>query len=72
MDIDARRRELGKRIKTERDRQGISQRSFALMVGLSQPYLSSVEQGEMNVGFNNLCKIADGLGLDLAELFIQL
>lgn len=68
MNIEERRHILGKRIKTTREQQGISQRSFALMTGISQPYLSGVERGEISVGFNNLCKIADGLGIEPADL----
>lgn len=68
MDIGERRRKLGANIKFERIRLGISQRSFAKMIGVSQAYLSSVENGEKNIGFNNLCKIADGLGLPIGNL----
>lgn len=68
MNIDKRRRILGATIRKEREQQGISQRSFALMIGVSQPYLSAVERGNKNVGFNNLCKIADGLGVSLTQL----
>lgn len=68
MNIEERRHILGKRIRSVRELQGISQRSFALMTGISQPYLSGVERGEISVGFNNLCKIADGLGVELTDL----
>lgn len=68
MDIAQRRSRLGERIKAEREQQGISQRSFALMIGISQPYLSAVEAGAISIGYDNLCKIADGLGLSVAEL----
>lgn len=68
MDIEERRHRLGKRIKTARESRGISQRSFALMIGISQPYLSGVENGDISIGFNNLCKIADGLDMELVDL----
>lgn len=70
MDTSGRKQELGRRIQVLRTRRGISQRSFALMIGVSQPYLSSIESGRGNVGFNNLCKIADGLGVSLESLFL--
>lgn len=41
------------------------------MVGVSQAYLSLVESDDKNVGFNNLCKIADGLGVTIGELADQ-
>ena len=66
MNTDQRRRKLGERIRAEREQQSISQRSFALMIGISQPYLSAVESGSISI--DNLCKIADGLGVTVAEL----
>lgn len=38
------------------------------MIGISQPYLSAVESGTISIGYDNLCKIADGLGVTVAEL----
>lgn len=71
MNIEERRRRLGENTKRERVKRGISQQSFAKMVGVSQAYLSLVESGDKNVGFNNLCKIADGLGVTIGELADQ-
>lgn len=68
MDMSERRRNLGRNIRRAREERNISQRVFARMIGISQAYLSSVENGEKNIGFNNLCKIADGLGLTVSEL----
>ena len=68
MDISARKILLGRNIRAEREYQGMSQRKFALMVGLGQTYLSDVENGQRNIGFENLCKIADGLGVSIGAL----
>ncbi len=68
MDISDRKKALGARIRTLREKQGVSQRRFALMIGLGQTYLSDVENGKRNIGFENLCKIADGLGVDVSDL----
>lgn len=46
----------------------ISQRSFAQMVGMSQAYLSGVESGQRNIGYTNLCKIAEGLDVKPSDL----
>ena len=70
--INERKIELGKRIRQAREAQGLSQRRFALMVGLGRAYLSDVESGQCNIGFENLCKIADGLGIKLSELIDEL
>lgn len=68
MDMSERRCRLGHAIQIARIERGISQRAFAQMIGVSQSYLSSVESGENNIGFNNLCKISDGLGIPLHRL----
>lgn len=68
MDMQKRRRQLGRNIRKAREALNISQRSFAQMVGMSQPYLSAVENGEKNIGYSNLCKIADGLGISVSQL----
>ena len=38
------------------------------MIGVGQTYLSDIENGRRNIGFENLCKIADGLGIEVFEL----
>jgi transcriptional regulator with XRE-family HTH domain len=68
MDINERKEKLGSKIRQAREAQGLSQRRFALMVGLGQAYLSEVESGRCNIGFENLCKIADGLGIKPSDL----
>lgn len=68
MDINERKIKLGRRIREEREAQGLSQRRFALMIGLGQTYLSDVENGRRNIGFENLCKIADGLNTQIGNL----
>lgn len=59
---------LGKRIKTSREALGISQRKFALMVGINQGHLSELENGEKNIKFLTLVKIAKGLNTTVEEL----
>lgn len=61
--------EVGKRIRALREREGISLRKFALMVGVSYPYLSRVENGKQAATVDVLDKIARGLGVDIRELF---
>lgn len=67
--MEMRRKEFGLRIKTLRKERGISQKTFAMMIGINQAYLSGIENGRRNVSFDNIAKIADGLGLSLEELF---
>ena len=62
------REQLGKRIKRLREERGISQRKFALMIGMDRSYLISVEAGRRNIAIDNLAKIARGLDVSLSEL----
>lgn len=67
-DIAAIRYNLGNRIRTLRERQDLSQYTFARMIELDRTYLIGVEKGRRNVSIDNLCKIARGLGISLSEL----
>lgn len=60
---------LGKRIQYLRKQTGMSQEKFALHIGMDRTYYSSVESGKRNVSIRNIQKIANGLGITLAELF---
>lgn len=60
--------ELGKRIREYRNKIGISQEDFALLIGMDRTYYSSVEKGKHNITIMNLKKIADGLKITLSEL----
>lgn len=72
MDISERKMKLGQRIRSEREAQDISLRRFALMIGVGHTYLVDVENGRRNIGIENLCKIADGLGVKVSELTDEL
>ena len=60
--------ELGKRIREYRNKMGISQEDFALIIGMDRTYYSSVEKGKHNINIMNLKKISDGLKITLSEL----
>lgn len=49
----------------------MSQRAFAQMVGINRSYLSEVEHGKRNVAFDNLMKIAEGFGITMSELIVD-
>ena len=59
---------LGKRIREYRNKMGISQENFALLIGMDRTYYSSVEKGKHNITIMNLKKISDGLKITLSEL----
>lgn len=59
---------LGARVRELREAQGLSQQKFALMIGTGQSYLSDIEAGQINVGYDLLCRMAEGLGVKVGDL----
>lgn len=60
---------FGQRVKSLRLQKGLSQEKFALSINMDRTYFAQVESGKRNISLNNIQKIADGLGVTLAELF---
>ena len=60
---------LGIRIRELRNKSGLSQEQFALLIDMDRTYLASVESGKRNISLENIKKIADGFGISLSELF---
>lgn len=50
---------------------GLSQEQFAERCGLHRTYISSIERYQRNVSLENIQKIAEALGIDVYELFIE-
>jgi hypothetical protein len=61
--------QLGLKIRSLREAQGLSQESVALGCGLDRSYFGGIERGEHNVAVVNLEKIAMSLDVHLADLF---
>jgi len=59
---------LGRNIRAERYRIGMSQEQLAEASGLHRTYIGVIERGEKNVTIYNCRKIAHALGLTLWEL----
>lgn len=66
------RKKFGKKLKLLRKEQGYSQESFADKCELHRTYIGDIERGERNVSLDNLNRIANGLKIDLSELFKDL
>lgn len=62
------KKSLGTAIKAARERQGISQRRFAMMTGTSRSYLWRIESGSADLGIDVLCKIAQALDVEVKDL----
>ena len=61
--------QLGANIARLRSKAGVSQGSFALMVGVSRQYLIDIELGRANPTVDMLERIAGGLDSRVGELF---
>lgn len=59
---------FGARIRELRKNEGYSQESFADECGLDRTYMGGIERGERNVALRNIEKIAEALGISIAEL----
>ena len=68
MNTDERRKRLGSRIKAQRERQGLSQRKLALMIGSNQAHIWQIENGSVSVGLDVLCRLADALEMNVRDL----
>ncbi len=59
---------FGDRIRSLRREHGWSQEEFAAECGLDRTYIGGIERGERNVALRNMHRIAQALGISLAEL----
>lgn len=60
--------ELGKKIKTLRQKQNISQEQLAQRCEFDRTYISMLERGKRNPSFLNLQKLCIGLQVNLSIL----
>ena len=63
------RMRFGLRLKELRAERHISQDAFAHSIGMARSYYAEVEIGKRNIALENICKIARGFGISVAELF---
>ena len=61
---------IDKCIRELRKETGLSQEKFAAKIGMDRTYYASVELGKRNISIINLEKIAQGLGMSLADMFL--
>jgi transcriptional regulator with XRE-family HTH domain len=62
---------VGRRIRELREQRGISQEVLAERASLHRTYIGGVERGLRNPSLKSLQRIANGLGVDIAELVVQ-
>lgn len=62
---------IGQKIRSIRERKGISQEDFASHAGIDRSYYGSIERGERNLAALNLVRIALTLDVEVGELFVE-
>lgn len=63
---------FGKCIRFYRNKLGLSQEKFALLINMDRTYYASVEAGKRNISIANIEKIANGLGIPISQLFMYI
>jgi len=63
---------FGRRVRELRTQRGFSQEELAHRVGIHYTYLGGIERGERNPALINIGRIAQALGISVAELFAPL
>lgn len=59
---------LGRAVQAIRAETGISQVQLSEKTGLMQSWISHIEHGRRNPTWSNLVRLAEGLGVSVAEL----
>ena len=60
---------LGHRIRALRKAKGLTQEELGERAGINYKFLGEIERGQQNPSFRVMEKIANGLGLELLQLF---
>lgn len=64
------REKLAENMRAARERSGISQKRFGMMVGLSRSSIMDIESARANVKLDTLERVALGLDVEPWELLI--
>lgn len=62
---------FGRAVRQARENAGLSQEELAHLAGIDRSYMSSIERGGQNVGMISAARIAQALGMSLAELMLE-
>lgn len=60
---------FGKRVRSERGRQGLSQVQLASKAGVHRTYIGMIERAEKNITLINIQKISKALNINISKLF---
>jgi transcriptional regulator with XRE-family HTH domain len=64
--------EIGKRVRVERVKRGLTQETFGKIAGMHRTYIGAIERGEVNLTLNNLQKIVRTLNVKASKLLEDL
>ncbi len=59
---------FGAAVRSTRRANGVSQERLAELASLHRTYVGGIERGERNVALINIRRLADALGVSMAEL----
>jgi len=62
---------LAKAIRARREALEMSQEAFADLIGVHRTYYGAVERGKQNLTLSSIERIADGLEVSVASLFVS-
>ncbi|AVA35566.1 transcriptional regulator with XRE-family HTH domain [Cupriavidus metallidurans] len=58
-------------LRKVREKAGLSQEDLAVKAGFHRTYVSQIERAVNNATIDNICKLAEFLGVDVHELFVD-
>lgn len=61
---------VGRRVAELRNERGFTQEALAERLGMQAPNYAKIEQGRANATLTTLARVAKGLGVDIAALFV--
>ena len=62
-------RKFGAAVKRIRKEKGLTQVDIEIKTGIGSADLSRIENGQVNLSFSKLVKLAEGLGVQLNEIY---
>jgi len=65
------RKKLGKVVVELRKSRGISQQQICDYTGISQKYLSDLENGKRNIGLDTIIMLANYFNISIGDFFLE-
>lgn len=60
---------FGSNVRKHRIAQNLTQEALGYLAGMQQPTVGKIERGEVNTTIQNMSKLSEALGVEMAELF---